>query len=189
MVVGFLTSCETVNTQNISSETKFNISILEPDLVSLSKWKVSGVIGVVYNNHADSANYVYSQNGDTFNIKLYGPLGISVVEIFSDKSKVTLKKGDKSIQSNSVKSLMMTQLGWYFPIDGLKYWIKATIAPDLSSQHKYYPNKLISQLFQGGWVISYYNYQLVNNRYPLPTKINMIRDNLSLKIIIKHWQI
>ncbi|MDE4998836.1 lipoprotein insertase outer membrane protein LolB, partial [Francisella tularensis] len=40
-----------------------------------------------------------------------------------------------------------------------------------------------------GWSISYSNYQLVDSKYNLPTKIRMSRDNLTIKIVIKSWQI
>ncbi len=190
MITGLLSSCVTVNSQDIAPQTKFNISILEPQLTSLTKWQARGVIGIVYNNHADSANYVYLQDGDTFSVTFYGPLGIGSIEIFSDKNMVTLKSSDgKVTKSSDVKSLMIQQLGWYFPIDGLKYWIKSTVVPDLPSKQRHDPSKLMSQLSQDGWVIDYKHYKLVDGKYPLPTNIKMTRDNMSLKIIIKVWQV
>ncbi|MDE4972331.1 lipoprotein insertase outer membrane protein LolB, partial [Francisella tularensis] len=50
-------------------------------------------------------------------------------------------------------------------------------------------NNLLSKLSQNGWSISYSNYQLVDYKYPLPTKIRMSRDNLTLKLVIKSCQI
>lgn len=190
LVITMLSSCATVTSHNISSDAKFDTKSLTPKLASITKWEAKGVIGIIHDNDADSASYVYIQNGDTFNIKLYGPMGIGSVEIFGSDNKVTLKTSDgKSTQSSDIKSLMMQQLGWYVPVDGLKYWIKSTVVPGNEFKVQKNTNNLPSEISQDGWDIKYKNYKLVDNKYPLATNIKMKRKNMSIKIIIKEWQL
>ena len=190
LIITVLSSCATVTNHDISSGTKFNTNSLIPKLDSLTKWEAKGVIGIIHDNNADSASYVYTQDGDTFNIKLYGPMGIGSVDIFGNNDKVTLKTSDgKSTQSSDIRSLMMQQLGWYVPVDGLKYWIKSTAVPDDKFKVNKNINNLPAEISQDGWVITYKKYKLVDNTYPLATNIKMVRKNMSIKIIVKGWQL
>ena len=188
-----LSSCQSLNTNNsakINKSTKFDINTLETKLNKLDNWTVSGVIGIKYNGKADSANYVYHQDGDNFSIKFYGPLGIGSIEIKGDGNKVTLidNKG-KETQADSVESLMIQQLGWYVPIEGLKSWIKGIPISDKSTNRQIGDNNLVQILLEKGWEIDYSSYKMFDGEYPLPTKIKMTRNDLSLKIIVKSWAI
>lgn len=185
-------SCTTVQTKMtpISPKNTFEQNKIKPQLLKLDSWKIRGVLGIIYNNKAESANYIYTQDGDNYNIRLYGPLGIGSVEIKGDSTKVTLEnsKGQK-IQAKDAKSLMLEQLGWYVPVDGLKYWIKGVAIPNTKYKSKLNQNNLVETLQQNNWNISYKNYQFVGSKYPLPSRIIMDRDNLIIKIVIKSWQI
>ncbi|MDE4976265.1 outer membrane lipoprotein LolB, partial [Francisella tularensis subsp. holarctica] len=77
-------------------------------------------------------NYTYLQDGDNFSIKLYVPLGIGSIEIKGDTNSVSLEnsKGQK-LTAKDAKTLMLDQLGWYVPVEGLKYWIKAIAIPNI----------------------------------------------------------
>ena len=192
ILIILLSSCATTqsNITAISTEMVFNQETTYNNLLNLKKWQVNGIIGIIYDNQAESADYIYLQDGDNFSIKLYGPLGIGSVEIKGDTNSVSLEnsKGQK-LTAKDAKALMLEQLGWYVSVDGLKYWIKAIAIPNIRQTSELNTNNLLSKLSQNGWSINYSNYQLVDSRYPLPTKIRMSRDNLTLKIVIKLWQI
>ncbi|AIT09721.1 membrane protein [Candidatus Francisella endociliophora] len=188
----FLVSCATTDSEisPISEKATYQQDQVQQQLTKLKKWQAKGVIGIIYNNKADSANYIYSQNGNDFSIKLYGPLGIGSVEIYGDLNSVTLEnsKGQKA-QAKDAKALMLEQLGWYVPVEGLKYWIKAISVPSIEKSIQLNKNNLVDNLTQDGWNIKYKGYELVDDKYPLPSKIRMSRDNLILKIVIKSWQV
>ncbi|MBK2356318.1 lipoprotein insertase outer membrane protein LolB [Francisella hispaniensis] len=192
ILIILLSSCATTqsNITAISTKMVFNQENTYNKLLNLKKWQANGIIGIIYDNQAESANYTYLQDGDNFSIKLYGPLGIGSVEIKGDTNSVSLEnsKGQK-LTAKDTKTLMLEQLGWYVPVDGLKYWIKAIAIPSIRQTSELNTNNLLNKLSQNGWSISYSNYQLVDSTYPLPTKIRMSRDNLTLKIVIKSWQI
>lgn len=187
-----ISGCATTsaNISDINAKTKFSRDQIQNELLKLDSSKVTGVIGIIYNNQAESANYIYSQDGDKFNIKLYGPFGVGSVDIKGDSNKVSLEnsKGQK-VQANDIKSLMLEQLGWYVPVEGLKFWIKGIAVPNIAKEIKLTNNNLIDTMKQNGWSISYKDYKLINNKYPLPSKIRISRDNLTLKIVIKSWQL
>ncbi len=188
-----LSSCQSLNTSNsteINKSTKFDIIALEAKLQKLDKWTATGVIGIRYNGKADSANYAYNQDGEDFSIKLYGPLGIGSIQIKgNDKKVIFIDNKGKETQADNAKSLMVQQLGWYVPVDGLSYWIKGIPVSDKDANRQIDDNNLTQILLEKGWEIDYKGYKMFDGEYPLPTKIKMTRDDLSLKIIVKSWQI
>ncbi|QIV93847.1 outer membrane lipoprotein LolB [Allofrancisella frigidaquae] len=185
-----LVACSTLDTNTIDAHKKFDRAKLDSQLLDLVKWQVSGVIGIIYNNKADSANYTYSQDKDNFIMSLYGPLGVGKVEISGDKNKVILKNSKGEIlEAKDVKTLMLDELGWYVPLDGLKYWIKAIAVPQTPANLKLKANNLAGELSQQGWKISYQGYELIDQKYPLPTKFKMSRGDILLKVVIKSWRL
>ncbi|MED7789112.1 lipoprotein insertase outer membrane protein LolB [Francisella sp. 19X1-34] len=187
-----IVSCTTMQTKivPISSKNTFEQDKVKDQLLKLNNWQIRGVLGIIYNDKAESANYIYTQDGDKFSIKLYGPLGIGSVKITGDPNQVTLENSQgQKIQAKDAKSLMLEQLGWYVPVDGLKYWVKGIAIPNIKYKSKLNQNNLTETLQQNNWDISYKNYQLVSSKYPLPSRIRMDRDNLIIKIVIKSWQI
>ncbi|MDE4965546.1 outer membrane lipoprotein LolB, partial [Francisella tularensis subsp. holarctica] len=71
-----LSYCATTQTNvtAITTKTVFNQVTTYHNLLKLKKWQANGFIGIIYDNHAESANYTYLQDGDNFSIKLYGPI-------------------------------------------------------------------------------------------------------------------
>ncbi len=187
-----LSACATVSTTTaISDDAKpFDKQQIQHSLSELSDWQVEGVIGIIHDGKADRANYMWQQKGDDFSIKIYGPMGIGSVELSGNKDSVELveSNGDK-VQSKDVESLLKQKLGWYVPVNGLVYWIKGLQQPDIAANPSYDKLNLLTELKQSGWDIEYQNYELVDGKYPLPSKIKMSRDNLTLKVVIKSWTV
>ncbi|MDE5026533.1 outer membrane lipoprotein LolB, partial [Francisella tularensis] len=82
-------------------------------------------------------------------INLYGPLGIGIIEIKGDTNSVSLanSKGQKLTAKDS-KTLMLEQLVWYVPVEGLKYWIKAKAIPNIRQTSEINTNNIVSKLTQ-----------------------------------------
>ena len=189
-----LSGCSTIN-QNassilISSNPKITWEQQRVKLSKLNHWNLSGVIGIISNNHGESANFNWSQNRHTFKIEISGPLGIGAVYLNGDKNQTTLisSKG-KRYTANNPEELMYTQMGWYVPIKGLYYWVKGMPIPNQPARKRLNNLGLISTLYQSGWEIRYDNYILINKKYPLPRKIIMIGNGLKIKLINKEWSI
>lgn len=186
-----LSACQTLSSnQKALTDKSYNRAKLDQQLLALDRFSVKGVIGIIYNQKADSANFSYSQKGDDFDIRLYGPLGIGSVQIIGNDNKVTLidNKGNET-QADNVQNLMMQQLGWFVPIDGLKYWIRGVSISDQDSNLELNDNNLAKAIIETGWDIKYENYSLIDVKYPLPNKMKMSRADLTIKIVIKSWQL
>jgi len=186
-----ISSCATSSDIDVSQDIPaFNQQQIQLELTNISDWKISGVIGIKYNGKADSANYIWQQNGDNFYIKIYGPLGVGAVEISGDKNSVELTDSDgKKTKSANVDNLLNQKLGWSVPVSGLIYWVKGIAQPNENKYTKYDQKNLLESLEQDGWDIDYKDYKLINGKYPLPSKVFMSRDGVTIKVIIKSWEV
>ena len=158
------------------------------NIKNLNSWKIQGVIGIRYNSKAQSANYIWAQDKNKFDINLYGPLGIGAVDIKGNKNEVTLINSKGVTKSKNVEELLFSQLGWIVPVDGMKSWIKG-IPTNKNYKGTKNSNNLFYNLKQNGWNIKIKDYVLVDDKYPLPTKITMTRGDLWVKLIIKSWKV
>ena len=192
ILISFLISaCATNSDIDVPQDMPaFNQQQIQPKLMNISSWKISGVIGIKYNDKADSANYIWQQKGADFYIKIYGPLGVGAVEINGDNNSVVLTDSDgKKTTSDNVENLLNQKLGWSVPVNGLVYWVKGITQPNTQKQTKYDQQNLLENLQQDGWDIDYKNYKLVDGKYPLPSKVFMTRDDITIKVIIKSWEL
>lgn len=193
LITLLLTACATVKNDSIPIEEisqSFNKVTLNEQLYNLSKWQASGVIGIKYDNKADSANFIWDQDGGDFHLKIYGPLGMGAISVIGDGKSVSLvdSKGDVT-KSKDISTLLAEKFGWYIPIEGLKYWIKGTYVAKETKEVNYSKLGLVDNLKQSGWEITYKDYMLIDKKVPLPSKIVLSRDDLTLKIVIKSWQV
>ena len=187
-----LAGCATMSTPPKTILTPKNPELAwkkyKPILDELTHWESRGVIGIRIKNKGESANFIWKQNQHDFDIEIYGPLGIGAVSVKSNTQKIALTKSDGKIYSaKSAETLMNQQLGWHVPIRGLHYWGKGLPDPNLPYTNSFNPLGLISQINQSGWSIKYSKFLLQGNHYPLPSKIIMKQNNLTLTIINKYW--
>jgi len=85
-------------------------------------------------------------------------------------------------------ALLLQATGWHLPVVGLRYWVRGLPAPGIESIPVYDEAGHLSRLEQSGWVINYYKYQLVEGA-PMPSKMQLARDDVSVRLVIKQWQL
>ena len=106
--------------------------------------------------------------------------------MFNDK--IILITADNEIyKAKDVESLMLDNLGWSVPLDGMKYWIRGI--PDLENTIDSYElnNKAqLVRLKQSGWDIRFSHYRQVD-QYTLPGKIILTNPKAKITILAKEW--
>jgi len=157
----------------------------------LDNYISNGVIGIIHNGKAESASFYWQQNGDKFSLRVYGPLGFGAVKVEGDSRTIVFTDKDgKANKVSDVRAYMQQNFGWYIPIKLLQKWLQAI--PEIHSEFTstlYKNTKLIKILEQFGWNINYSGYSLLDGEYILPSKLRMTRDNISVKMVVKNWQI
>jgi outer membrane lipoprotein LolB len=156
---------------------------------AVNSWQLSGAMAAKGNGKAWSASVNWQQYGmGSYNIRLFGPLGSGTVIIEKQGGMVTYKDGPKTATSKSADDLLQKQTGIRLPINNFYYWVRGLPAPGgVQAENRDAANHLIS-LRQSGYTINYGGYTTVGN-VDLPNKINLQGNGVTIKLVIKHWNV
>jgi len=195
----FLTACSTLRveepiTTNIPAQQRFQ------QLNNVSSWKLSGKIAFFQGEERERVNLYWSMDesvpSQQLNLSTY--LGISVLQLNSEKNHHTLKIDGKKYHGENLDLLIEELTGLTLPTKALSYWLKGT---PYDTEHDFItydsrtalPKTLTSSLAnaygqQQQWHINYSRYKMVNN-IALATKFTIKTQNLTIKIAIDKWQV
>lgn len=158
MYGGVLASCATTSPMPIKPK----------NLKAAKYWQMEGKIAVRYDHKAETANINWQQQGQNYNIRLFGPLGLGAVTFQGGPNHIELIDNKGQIHTaNSAENLSQQILGYPLPIENLIYWLKG-----IKTKHYY------------GWKISYLAY------YPngLPKLMEAHQKDIYIRIFIDKWQ-
>jgi outer membrane lipoprotein LolB len=135
-----------------------------------------------------SASVNWQQQGmNSYQIRLYGPLGSGTVLVEKQGGVVTYKDGPKTVSSASAEELLQQQTGIRLPVNQLYYWVRGLAAPGPVHSKSHDSAHRLSTLNQSGYAIQYLNYTSIEN-IALPQKIQLQGHGIFIKFVIKSWR-
>ncbi len=157
---------------------------------SINHWDLKGLIAVRTQKDAVSATWQWREESNRhYSIHLFGPLGSNSFQLTGDPAQVLLQTSDgKQFNAPSPEILLEQQVGWRLPVSSLYYWIRGLPVPTLSAKKQFNANNQLALLAQDGWIIQYLDYNTVN-QLDMPSKIVLTHPDITIKIVIKQWQI
>lgn len=190
-----------------------------PDLVAhqqqlqnITHWELQGKLGIRTSNDNGSAALKWTQQVANYEINLSGPLGQKRMIITGAPGKVRLEQtGSEPMEAKTAEALVREAAGWTLPVTQLTYWVRGVPAPKQRITHlQQNESGLIAQLQQGGWSITYSNYQNYPYSAPtlapataatatrsvtpsqtlsLPGRITAEHEDVRLILVIRAWQL
>ena len=156
-------------------------------IAAYNSWYMEAKVGVQTDQEASSFNVTWSQDDQSFNIRLFGPMGQGAVVIAGDNNLVTLTKGKEISKHVSLEELIYQHSDLLLPLSELTYWIRGLSAPGMIKNMKSDATGQPLQFMQRGWTVSYDRYQAILPG--LPEKIRITNGKISARIIVKHWNL
>lgn len=159
-------------------------------LQQLLSWTASGKLALRTADKAESATLLWRQQADDINLSLSGPIGMNAVTVQSDGQRMQVQRADQTREFDiSTPDAILLNTGWDLPLQALPYWLKGLPAPELpiESMQMDPDRELLRVLHQNGWQINYQNYDEFQG-LTLPTRMNIEKDDTSVKIILRDWQ-
>lgn len=152
-------------------------------------WDLSGAMAAKNKNKAWTASINWLQRGSgTYQIRLNGPLGSGAILVEKKGSTITFRDGPKSARSTNADELLNQQTGIRLPVNNLFYWVRGIPAPGTVQTVKRDAANNIQVLKQGGYIIEYSGYKMINNA-SLPTQIRLQGNGVFIKLVIKNWKV
>jgi outer membrane lipoprotein LolB len=124
-------------------------------------FQLRGKLGVVQSQDSFSARFIWLQQGDQFDLDLWGPLGQGRVQLVGDDAVLELREGDGTVISRGPPDEVMTRhLGWSLPLRVLPEWVRGRPAPDARVTHRTFDaDGRLSGFRQLGWIIELGRYE------------------------------
>ena len=122
---------------------------------------IKGKLGVVYGDRAFSANFVWAQRGNRFDIELWGPLGQGRTRLRGVGRQLEVIDGQGGVlAAGRREALMVERLGWSFPVDLFLDWVNGRPAPGAPVRNRTSDSQnRLTGFEQSGWQVRYGRFQ------------------------------
>lgn len=158
---------------------------LTPTKNPQGNWAVSGKIGITTPSESIAGFIQWQQLGKDFDIYVSGPFSAGSTRIKGNIASISLTQSGKTTEGINPQQLIYDQLGWFFPIENLPFWLKGLSAPYSPSTKEFDDEEQLSQLKQDKWQVDFLRY---NDYYELPERIRISQGQWKFLIVIKHWE-
>ncbi|MGV3593278.1 MAG: lipoprotein insertase outer membrane protein LolB [Gammaproteobacteria bacterium] len=171
----------------------------EQSVAALQDWELSGRLVVRQADGNDSVNINWQQLDDTFDLRLFGSLGLGAVRVYGTPRAVTVEKaGEESVTLPGLAAVTREYFGYEFPTAELLYWVRGLPAPRRGGMHTFDDNRMLATLRQEDangkqWELSFDRYQPLDGAAAmtyLPGRITArSEDGLELRFLISRWSV
>jgi outer membrane lipoprotein LolB len=154
---------------------------------------LSGKVGVREAQESFSANLLWHQKGEAFDIDLWGPLGQGRVKLVKKGDGIQLRSDQGVLAEGDADSVMKAHLGWSLPVDVLPAWVQggpyagapvAELARDGEGR--------FTGFTQLGWAVVLERYETVRDGTgdrDLPTRITATREGARVRLVVSEWRL
>lgn len=165
-----------------------SLAVRQGDLARLQSWTIRGRLAIQTEREGWTVTLHWVQEKEHYTLRFIAPLGQGTYELNGNVDTVTLLTADDQfLQADNPENLMLDNLGWNVPLEGLKYWIRGLPEPDVVAESLVIDDRgRITDLRQSGWTISILRYVTVAG-LDLPDKLFMQNDRFRLRLVIQDW--
>lgn len=147
---------------------------------------VTGRVVVRYGDEAATGRVVWRHTRETDDLVIANPIGQGVAQIERRDDRYVLQTQDgERYEAADPEALTEQVLGWRLPLTGLPQWIGGQPMPGVPAQMESDGGR-IKALRQLGWRIEY---QVWDEASGLPKRLQLSRDDLSIRLAIEAWRI
>lgn len=162
-------------------------------LLNFNQWDVKAKLAYKKQNDSLSANLVWQESSEQSTLRLFNPLGVTLVEMSVSPDVATLIADNQTHQDTNIEALLHRVTGWNIPVRHLRSWVKGL--PDEKDMVTFYPNGTIKAITPqcsecAKWRIEYSRYMQVNDLI-LPAQLtvyDMTHDKTYIKLRISEWR-
>jgi len=193
LLAGFawvLSGCATLPTDEVRDWSEREVV-----LRAMDTWEFSGRLAVkdLRNGDGTQASVRWRQQNLNSRIRLSGPFGAGAQELHWAPERVSIvdADGERSLDYSGAKAaerFLQDQLGWSFPADSTRFWLRGLRDPAAPGQEIFNENGELVELNQHGWQILYERFS-VSDGLLLPSRLVMQNSAARLRIVISKWRL
>ena len=178
---------------NLADDTATEALWVEQQAVAagVTRWNLSARGALRLEGEAYNIGIRWQRYADgRFKMMLEAPFGQGVLRISaSGPEQYSLRLPDGQLFENSSAEALLDEVaGWSLPIDGLDYWVRGLPHPDSAHSLRLDSSGRARSIAQDGWDIAYLDYFSKVDEPPLPRRLSLTNDKVTLKLVIERWQ-
>lgn len=146
------------------------------------EFRLAGRIGLVGEEGAVTANYVWRQYADGVEIELWGPLGQGRTRVVGDGTALTVHTADGArLDGAAARALVRREFGLAAPVELLSNWILGRPAPDWPAEEL--GESAFAQL---GWHVALSGFRDIAGRR-VPGRLVASRGGRKVTVLCREW--
>lgn len=158
---------------------------------------LTGKVGVREADDSFSANLLWHQMGDAFEIDLWGPLGQGRVKLIKKNDEISLESEKGVLARGEPEAVMRTHLGWSLPLEVLPAWVQGGPFDGIPATGLRQDEAgRVLEFEQLGWEVVLERYQSVpvdasSDAPPrdLPRRLTATREDARVRLVISGWRL
>lgn len=159
-------------------------------VAALERYTLTGRVAVQRGDEGGGAKLRWRQTGADSDLRIMAPLGQGTFKLVGNAGGVTLSAPDgKQYAAASFEALMAAHVGWSFPVDGARYWVRGLPDPRLPEDQLVLDEQgRLTDLAQAGWRISVLEYR-DHGGLALPARLFLNAGDLKIRLAIDGWSL
>ena len=158
---------------------------------------LTGKVGVREADESFSANLLWHQMGEAFEIDLWGPLGQGRVKLVKKDGEIRLVSDKGVLAQGEPEAIMRAHLGWSLPLAVLPAWVQGgPFAEAPATGLRQDESGRVLGFEQLGWAVVLERYAAVPvsadseaaERY-LPRRVTATREDARVRLVISEWRL
>jgi outer membrane lipoprotein LolB len=152
-------------------------------------WQMDGRVAVNVASEGWSANLVWAQRAERFEMDLHGPFGQGRIIILGGPVGVTVRTSEGEIfQGSDAEELLREHFAMELPVHGLSYWVRGIPDPDRPVDHMRLDSLgRLAEIQQNGWRVVYSAYR-EGEGVDLPRKMKLEREDVGVRLVVDQWR-
>jgi len=136
-----------------------------------------------------TANLLWRQQGENFEVDLWGPLGQGRIQLVRRGNSVAILDGAGIVLTEGPsEQVMREQLGWSLPLAVLPAWLQGSPLEGVPARGlEYDAHGLLAGFTQLGWRVVYEQHREVAGRW-LPRRLSATGPGTRIRLVIAEWQ-
>ena len=147
-------------------------------------WRVKGKFSFRSDEKRESGNFDWRQSGQSYQVRLFGPLGFGAINISGDEQQISVQSARHQQQSLDPAGLIYEITGMDLPITDIPNWLQGQGNAFHSEYTEYDGGGNITRTFLHGWDIQYQDYSVDS---ALPKSITATQDDNALRLVALEW--
>lgn len=159
-------------------------------LESIDDWRLEGRVAIAAYDEGWNASVDWEQRGDYLDVNFSGPLGVGSARVAGTPEllEVHSTEGEHFVTSDPEQDLYW-HLGWTAPIDRMAWWVRGLPGPGGEPRVEIDAAGRPVRIEQGGWIVDYVDYLLLDDGRALPRRIEMRREGVRIRLIVSEWDL